>query len=74
LTGDAVNELNKLKNFMPNNSENDRPLTRRTEPEQQSFLSLITGSFSMPAAENPTVAMVEAAYEHHHINAPLPQL
>ena len=38
-------------------------------PEQQSFLSLITGSFSRPAAENPTVAMVEAAYEHHHINA-----
>ena len=38
-------------------------------PEQQSFLSLITGSFSTPAAENPTVAMVEAAYEHHHINA-----
>jgi shikimate dehydrogenase len=54
---------------MPNNSENDRPLARRTEPEQQTFLSLITGSFSMPAAENPTVAMVEAAYEHHHINA-----
>jgi shikimate dehydrogenase len=38
-------------------------------PEQQSFLSLITGSFSTPAAQNPTVAMVEAAYEHHHINA-----
>ena len=38
-------------------------------PETQSFLSLITGSFSTPAAGNPTVAMVEAAYEHHHINA-----
>jgi shikimate dehydrogenase len=38
-------------------------------PEQRSFLSLITGSFSTPAAENPTVAMVEAAYEHHHIKA-----
>lgn len=38
-------------------------------PEQQSFLSLITGCFSTPAAENPTVAMVEAAYEHHHIHA-----
>jgi len=38
-------------------------------PEQQTFLSLITGSFATPAAENPTVAMIEAAYEHHHINA-----
>src|SRR5258707_13912515 len=38
-------------------------------PEPQSFLSLITGSFATPAAENPTVAMIEAAYEHHHINA-----
>jgi shikimate dehydrogenase len=38
-------------------------------PEQQTFLSMITGSFSTPAAENPTVAMIEAAYEHHHIDA-----
>jgi shikimate dehydrogenase len=38
-------------------------------PVQQTFLSLITGSFATPAAENPTVAMIEAAYEHHHINA-----
>jgi hypothetical protein len=30
-------------------------------PEQQTFLSMITGSFSTPAAENPTVAMIEAA-------------
>ena len=37
--------------------------------KQQTFLSLITGSFSTPAGENPTVAMVEAAYEHHHIDA-----
>jgi shikimate dehydrogenase len=36
---------------------------------EQKFLSLITGSFSTPAAENPTVAMVEAAYQHHHIDA-----
>jgi shikimate dehydrogenase len=36
---------------------------------QQTFLSMITGSFSTPAAENPTVAMIEAAYEHHHIDA-----
>ena len=33
------------------------------------FLSALTGSFSMPAAENPTVAMVEAAYRHHGIEA-----
>src|ERR1700751_879137 len=37
--------------------------------EQQTFLSRISGSFATPAAENPTVAMMEAAYEHHHINA-----
>ena len=33
------------------------------------FLDLITGSFAMPAAENPTVAMVEAAYRHHGLPA-----
>ncbi|WP_442581808.1 shikimate dehydrogenase [Mesorhizobium sp. ASY16-5R] len=33
------------------------------------FLSLITGSFAMPAAENPTVAMMDAAYAHHGIDA-----
>jgi shikimate dehydrogenase len=33
------------------------------------FLSRITGSFAMPAAENPTVAMIEAAYRHHGIDA-----
>jgi shikimate dehydrogenase len=33
------------------------------------FLSLITGSFSTPAGDNPTVAMIEAAYRHHGINA-----
>jgi len=33
------------------------------------FLSLLTCSFAMPAAENPTVAMVEAAYRHHAIDA-----
>ncbi len=32
------------------------------------FLSEITGSFAMPAAENPTVAMVEAAYRHHKLD------
>src|SRR6202047_1222572 len=37
--------------------------------KRRTFLSRITGSFSTPAGENPTVAMIEAAYEHHHINA-----
>lgn len=41
------------------------------------FLSQLTGSFAMPAAENPTVAMVEAAYRHHglyirYINCEVP--
>lgn len=38
-------------------------------PVPENFLSVVTGSFSSPAAENPTVTMVEAAYRHHHINA-----
>ena len=32
------------------------------------FLAQLTGSFAMPAAENPTVAMVEAAYRHHGLD------
>lgn len=32
------------------------------------FLSELTGCFSTPAAGNPTVAMVEAAYRHHNLN------
>jgi shikimate dehydrogenase len=32
------------------------------------FLPAITGSFAKPAAENPTVAMVEAAYQHHNLH------
>lgn len=36
---------------------------------EQSFLSLLTGSFSTPCADNPTVAMIEAAYRHHKIDA-----
>jgi shikimate dehydrogenase len=35
----------------------------------RNFLSLLTGSFATPAAENPTVAMIEAAYRHHGIDA-----
>jgi shikimate dehydrogenase len=33
------------------------------------YLSTLTGSFSTPAGENPTVAMIEAAYRHHGIDA-----
>ena len=36
---------------------------------QLNFVSTLTGSFSTGAAENPTVAMVEAAYAHHGLNA-----
>jgi shikimate dehydrogenase len=36
---------------------------------QLNFLSVLTGSFATPAAENPTVAMVEAAYRHHDLDA-----
>lgn len=32
------------------------------------FLLPLTGSFAQPAAENPTVAMIEAAYRHHHLD------
>jgi shikimate dehydrogenase len=35
----------------------------------QGFLSLLTGSFATPAAENPTVAMIEAAYRRHGLDA-----
>ena len=38
-------------------------------PEPRHFLSLLTGSFATPADENPTGAMVEAAYRHHGIDA-----
>jgi shikimate dehydrogenase len=34
----------------------------------RTFLSQLTGSFSTPAAGNPTVAMVEAAYRHHNLD------
>ena len=34
----------------------------------RSFISKLTGSFSEGAAENPTVAMVEAAYQHHGLD------
>jgi shikimate dehydrogenase len=38
-------------------------------PETPNFLSIITGSFASPAAENPTVVMMEAAYRHHGVDA-----
>src|SRR5207249_9740631 len=38
-------------------------------PMPLNFLSLLTGCFAYPAAENPTVAMVEAAYRHHGLDA-----
>lgn len=32
------------------------------------FLQPLVGSFAMPADENPTVAMIEAAFRHHGLN------
>ncbi len=34
----------------------------------QNFLSKLTGSFSQGAADNPTVAMIEAAFSHHNLD------
>lgn len=36
--------------------------------DSRTFLSVLTGSFSTPAAGNPTVAMIEAAYRHHRLD------
>ena len=36
--------------------------------EELNFLPSLTGSFAKPAAENPTVEMVEAAYRHHELH------
>lgn len=36
--------------------------------EAANFLHGITGSFAQPAAENPTVEMIEAAYRHHNLH------
>ena len=33
------------------------------------FMSTLTGSFAMPAAENPTVAVMDAVFAHHGLNA-----
>jgi shikimate dehydrogenase len=40
--------------------------TLKNKPKD--FLPQLTGSFAQPAAENPTVAMVEAAYKHHGLH------
>lgn len=45
--------------------------------DSPNFLAELTGSFAQPAAENPTVAMIEAAYRHHglrwrYINCEVP--
>jgi shikimate dehydrogenase len=50
-------------------AERSRITWPRDMPEPRTFLSLLTGSFSTPAAGNPTVAMVEAAYRHHDVGA-----
>ena len=34
----------------------------------QNFLSRLVGSFSQGAADNPTVAMIEAAFSHHNLD------
>ena len=36
--------------------------------DSPNFLHNITGSFAQPAAENPTVEMIEAAYRHHNLH------
>jgi shikimate dehydrogenase len=36
---------------------------------EHNFLSALVGSFATPAAENPTVAMIEAAFAHHAMDA-----
>jgi shikimate dehydrogenase len=37
--------------------------------QPRGYVSLLTGSFSTPAAANPTVVIVEAAYRHHGLDA-----
>jgi shikimate dehydrogenase len=38
-------------------------------PVERNFLSKLTGCFASPVAENPSIAMMEAAYRHHGIDA-----
>ncbi|MGY9049989.1 MAG: shikimate dehydrogenase [Rhodobacterales bacterium] len=39
-----------------------------TRTNHMNFLLPLTGSFAQPAAENPTVAMIEAAFAHHGLD------
>lgn len=53
------------------------PLAETVMSQPRNFLSALTGSFAQPAAENPTVAMIESAYRHHgldwrYINCEIP--
>ncbi len=43
-------------------------IQRSSRPDVINFRSELTGLFAQPAAENPTVAMVEAAYRHHGLD------
>ena len=47
----------------------DNALEELHHAEPHNFLSALVGSFATPAAENPTVAMIEAAFRHHGIDA-----
>jgi shikimate dehydrogenase len=44
-------------------------MSERSDDRSPNFLSILTGSFATPTAENPTVAMIEAAYRHHGVDA-----
>lgn len=46
----------------------DRNITKLIYNLVVNFLSKITGSFSTPSKDNPTVAIVEAAYKHHGLD------
>jgi shikimate dehydrogenase len=46
----------------------DRKITKLIYNLEMNFLSKITGSFSTPSKDNPTVAIVEAAYKHHGLD------
>ena len=46
----------------------DRKITKLIYNLVVNFLSKITGSFSTPSQDNPTVAIVEAAYKHHGLD------
>jgi shikimate dehydrogenase len=47
----------------------DAPCEEISMPKAHNFLSKLVGSFATPAAENPTVAMIEAAFVRHGLDA-----